>query len=513
MKKHLIGIFTVAIVTLFSGVTHAQWRMSKNNYKINNSAAKDPLCKKYIKFRPVMGGNFNPLFYFKEPAKTLAHYRNSCSKSLVSCSAGWNAAGGKPTPGVKEFMKDSLQVVKWSGFWQFKFQIVDGNVGPRAMFGSILYNVPNAADLIAKSISTRERFQNIWGGPKHSGHVRKPGMLPYLALYYLGAKDKVDMMIDNLAVGGHHQFHFLTFAHFWNLTKTQKKKIEGTCLKILAKSKRNQMQARACMRYLAHTGTRNSDVIEYMMMNAGSGSSYLANDAVRALGILKVKKARRQIKSRLKSGTVKRTMRIRRRRRYRRKKMTTYTGNADVVSAAIALASMGDRGGKRAIKYWLSMKSNGPMDTRGFEVFLWEATLASRAMKKRLAKQIRKAARKLKKHSGSTNEDLYRAANVALLQMGSKAGLRNVLQVLGGHDKGDIKETLQQLGGMLTPLSYRRRGAQRIPVGKGGLRVSDAKKLRKLIKRRIRFWSDKRVKKYATIVILELTGAINAASA
>jgi len=511
MKKNLIGIVVIIVATFVSGVSHAQWKMSKNNYKINNSAAKDALCKKYIKFRPVMGGNFNPLFYHIEPAKTLANYRNSCSKSLVNCSAGWNAAGGKPTAGVKEFMKDSLEVVKWSGFWQFKFQIVDPHVGPRAMFGSILYDVPNAADLIANSISTNTRFQNIWGGPKNTGHVRKPGMLPYLALYYLGAKDKVDMMIDNLSVGGHHQFHFLTFAHFWNLTDAQKKKIEGTCIKILAKSKQNQMQARACMRYLAHTGTNNSDVIQYMMMNAGGGSGHLAEDAVRALGILKVKKARSQLKSILKSGTVKRTKRIRKRRRYRSKKMTTYTGNDSIVSAAIALASMGDSDGKKAIQYWLSMESNGPMDTRGFEVFLWEATLASRAMKKKLAKQINKAARKLKKHSGSTNEELYRSANVALLQMGDKAGLKKVLQVLGGHDQKAIEETLKQLGGMLTPLSYRRRGAQRIPVGKEGISVSAAKKLRKLIKSRIRFWSDNSVKRYATVVILELTGAINAA--
>jgi len=512
MKRYLVGFATVMVATfLCTGVAYSQWVIGKGNKAANNGMAKDPVCRKYIQFRPVMGGNFNPLFYKVQPAKLVGRYNSRCAKSLLKCKVGWDAAAGHPMPGVKQFFTDSLAIANWAGFWQYKFQVVDTYAGPRAMYGAVLFKVPKAADLIAQSLLTRKRFVNLYGGPRRTTFVDEAAMYPYLALFYLGAKSKADLMISQLSIVGAHQHHFLNFAHFWKLSKAQKRKIQATCLKILGMTSAKLRVKRSCVRYLARIGFKSSDFRSHLLTFASQSASYEGMDAVRALGILKIKRAKKQLKAILSRGKKIKKRRVGKRRRSRKVKLTTWVGNDNMASAAVALAAMGDRKAMKPIKYWLSLSDRGLVDARGYTALVFEATLTSPAMQKKLAKLIKKTLKKLRSFTRSNMARAYRHGHMALLQMGDKVGLKHVMGVLGGHDKRAIKETLQQLGGMLKPLAHRHRGIQRIRVGKGGIKVRDAKKLLAKIQSRMRFWADKRMKMYATQVIMELMGLIKAA--
>lgn len=512
MKRYLVGFATcVVAASLCTGVAYAQWNIGRGNRTISNAMVKDPVCRKYIRIDGVAGGVVSVRFYKEKSARQIGSSNSRCSESLLKCKVGWDAAAGRHMPGAKQFFTDSLAIANWAGFWQFKLQVVDTQAGPRAMYGAVLFGVPKAADLVAQSISTRKKFLNIYGGPKHTMFVNEAAMYPYLALFYLGAKSKADVMISQLSIAGAHQHHFLNFAHFWKLSKAQKRKIQATCLKILGMTSAKLQVKRSCVRYLARIGSKSSDLRSHMLTFASQPSTYEGMDAVRALGILKIKRAKKQLKAVLSRGKKIRTRRIRKRRRSRKVKLTTWVGNYTMASVAVALAAMKDREAMKAIKYWLSMGDRGLVDARGFTALVFEATLTSPAMQKKLAKLVKKTLKKLRSFTSSTMARAYRHGHVALLQMGDKVGLKQVMGVLDGHDKKAIKETLQQLGGMLTPLAHRNRGIQRIRVGKGGIKARDAKKLLAKIQGRMRFWADKKMKGYATQVVMELMGLIKAA--
>lgn len=508
MKKLLIGGLLAVVVAVVSVETvKAFWRPTGN--RVYQGMKADPLCQQYVG----LVGSQASGFYKKEPEKSIGRYTGYCYKTLLKCNVSWDATTGNPVAGAKEFFQASLATANWGGYWQFKFQSVDPWVGFRAMYGSVLYNVPNAVDLIADTLSSREKFINIYGGPRTKSYAREEARLPYLALFYLGAKNKADVMIDRLNVPGLHQSHFLNFAHFWTLSPAQKTKIEGICLKAIGEARGDGAVKRSCMRYLSRIGSKNSDLIEHMMTFASKDGSDEGMDAIRALGILKAKKAKKHLQGLFKKANFMRSMSVKKGRKYKQVKVSSWPGNDNVASVVMALVAMGDGGAMKAVQHWTSMAGDSLLNNRGFENLVFEATLSSPAAQKKVSKAILGTLKKLKRYtSNSSMERAYRYGHVALLQMGNKAGLKHVMEVLGGSDSSAIKETLQQLGGMCTPMSTRLRGIQRIRVGKGGISVGDARKLMALIQKRMKFWSDRYIKTYATQVVMELMGLIKSAS-
>jgi len=213
---------------------------------------------------------------------------------------------------------------------------------------------------------------------------------------------------------------------------------------------------RSCFRFLARIGSKNADLKEHLTTAAGTSSSHKGLDAIRAIGLLQHKGAKAQLSTILKKVAGKKQIQIKAGKGYKFITVDSWTGTNDAVAAAVALVGMGDAQAMKAINFWLSVGNKSFYDSYGFQPVLFEAALGHPAAQKKLVKPIQDALKKIKpwidgNDSGFTNA--YNDGNVALLQMGNKAGLPRVLAVLSGTELEQIREILRQLGGHDLPCS------------------------------------------------------------
>lgn len=476
---------------------------------LGSTMMKDPLCQKYIKYHDRYGN----IPQYKNA--TFLDVQRKCKSSILGCKYGWKAAQGKPLAGgLGKFFVDSLAHAKWRNgnrTWIVKFYGADRNAGDRAMFGLVLYPHASGVQAILKIMNTNQKLSDM-------SYLKRYG---YPALWYLGAKNGVDIMIRGLKNKYNNVDHrkwFLATAYYWKLSAAQKKKIVAFCSEIFQSTEgKDKDTVASCLRYLGRIKTRDSDAREYMVNYVGAGRGQVKMEAVRALGFMKHKGAKEKLKENLNKAFRLQKRSVRRRRRYKKVTTKTWYITYNAVESAVALMGMRDKTAKAAIKYWLTInKSNkrfSMASSSGWERTVFEATFAEPKTQKKLKKMIKKALKKLikadKKERGSY-KDYIRRTWIALIQMGDKKALKPILKYLKSSNKDDIKEVLDCLGAYTNRIWGFRAGHIGVNVGKGGLKAKDAQKIVKAIQKRMKFWTDRGMKEKGVRVILEVQARIKA---
>ncbi len=462
---------------------------------------KDPTCKKYMAFK--IRGNDYQLRWTHPVAQKMT--KQCSSVSYLYCKPAWNAFDGKPMKGAAAFVKATMEVAKWGDngkYWTWKFQYHASGVGRRAMLGSVVFKVPNAAKLIAATMDSREKITKL-----HTNDTQEPMQ----ALWYLGAKQYTDTIINSLDHWDYaaHRNFAMFFLWNWKLTKAQKNKVVNHCIeKVFRGTKRKAKRSvRACLLFLGRVKTRNKKAKQYLenLLESNDGGQW----AMRAAGYMGYKSVKRDLQKLLKKEHRKKTVYV----GSRRKKIDAWNSSDLAVAAAVALVGMGDRKALKAIKYWASYnkKYKRPVDSGGCEAVAYEVGFASPKAKKKITKILLKALKNLERDDKRGNLRYKRAVIVGLAQAGARKVLKPLLRELRGRDQRGLLQILKGIGGAKTLWHDSRRGLVGIAVGKGGFSVRDAQKVAKYIRGRIEFYSDSSSKRFAIQAVLDIEARIKAA--
>ncbi len=339
---------------------------------------------------------------------------------------------------------------------------------------------------------------------------------PYEALWRLGAKSKLDIMIKGMSNHRCKTWHVRTLLSrldAWKLSGAQKKKVEDLCVETILPSSDSRLRDSvwACAQWLGRVGTKSADAKEFLIKLTGLGAKTEAFAARRALGNLKHRGARKLFKSKLKASFRKRQRSVRVGRRTKRFKIKTWAENQTNISMGVALATMGDGYGKKALRYWVGFLKDGSFNNSGAYTFAFnEAAFATpkgyKKVRSILVKAFKKGVKLLRKHPRHSRYVTQAAIN--LMQQGDKSALKHVMKVLKNGDRHEVREILQACGAKLGLDPGGKWGPRHLRVGKGGLSVKNAQKLVKLIRRRFKFWSDRYVKEWAIKAVLEIEARI-----
>jgi len=466
---------------------------------------KDPTVNKYMTCG-INGAAFR-MRWTHPVAKKLTH---KCSAvSYLYCKPAWDAFGGNPMKGATDFVKATMEIGKWGdkgSYWTWKFQYHNRGVGPRSMLGAVLFKVPNAAKLIAATLDLPEKVKKL-----HSSSTGEPMQ----ALWYLGAKQHTDVIINAL---GHfsysNQRNFaLFFLWNWKLSAAQKKKVEDHCVnKVFRGTDSNAKRSiRACALFLGRIKTKNKRAKQYLenLLTNRDGGQW----AIRAAGYMRYKGVKRDLQKILKRGKSTGTIYVGRRRKSRRKTIDTWSPHSGAVSAAVALVGMGDRTALKAVKYWASYdkKRKRLMYSNGFEELAYEVAFATPKARKKITKILLKTLKKLERDDSRGNQRYKQAVIIGLAQAGAKKVMKSLLQELRGRDQRGLITLLKGIGGSKRIWDDSRCGLVGITVGKGGFSVKDAKKIAKYIRGRLEFYSNSAAKRFAIQAILDIEARIKAA--
>ncbi len=501
-----MGIVLGLVLLLHGHDSHA-WR--PYDKAIQKKVANDPMVKKYVKVRPLGHGNYG--FFSKFKDDRLNRMTQQCRGGFFGCAEGWKVFRGKGRPGLAQFFADALRVAPWrkDGKWVFKLNTGYPRSGTLATEAIALFRHKQAADLLAKTIDSQSKLSYLLCRGKFQ---------PYVSLWRLGAKHKLDVMIKGLTNHRCTTRHVRELLHrldAWTLSKAQKKKVLDLCVETIFPSAESRLQQSvpACAQYLGRVGTKNSDALEFHVKFSGGGGTPSAFAARRALGNLSHRGSKKVFRAALKSSFRKRQRSARVGRRVRRFTIQTWAENQKNVSQGVALAAMGDRYAKKALRYWVGFLRDGSFhNTSAWTYAFNEAAFASPKGWKRirsiLAKAFKKGVKLLRKKPNHKRYITQAAIN--LLQHGDKSALKYVMNVIGGNDMHEIQEVLSGCGSTLGQDAGTRWGPRHLRVGKGGLSVKTAQKLVKLIRRKFKFWGSRHLKAHAIRAVLEIEARITA---
>ncbi|MFH2006229.1 MAG: hypothetical protein ABI333_06555 [bacterium] len=435
-----------------------------------------------------------------------------CSQtSYLYCKHAWKAFSGSPMKGAMEFVKGTMEAAKWGNngkYWTWKFQYYKSGIGPRSMLGSVVFNVPDAAKLIAATMDAPEKIKTLHTGSDHE---------PMQALWYLGAKQYTDTIINSL---GHwsfaaHRNFAMYFLWNWKLSAAQKKKIADHCVDQVFKGTESKAKRslRACALFLGMTKSKHPKAKQYLenMIEGQDGAKF----AIRALGLMGHKGAKRDLQKMLKKQKSWKHVYKGRGRRAKRVKMDTWGAYQNSFAAAVALLSMGDGNALKAIKYWASYDKAKKrlFDTSGFEELAYDAPFAGPKAAAKIKGVLLGALKMLTKDEDSNrdNKRYKRAAIIGLAQMGAKKVMKPLLEELRGRDARGLLTVLKDLGGNKSLWDDSRTGLVGIKVGKGGFSIAQAKKIAKYIRGRLEFYNDDSAKRFAIQAVLDIEARIKAA--
>ncbi len=503
MRKTLIGL---AVLLAVPAVAPQPARAQSS--RILKYMERDPQCKKYINFNR-RGNSFRMVWRPGVAAKWARKCHTSWSYAV--CKPGWDAFQGRPMPGVADFIKAAVAVAKWRDNgkeWAYKLQYFK-NIGGNAMLGLVLYKVPNAAQLAVASFNSPKKIKEL-----ASDHSKA-----YRVLWYLHATKFTDIMIRMMNFRNSYAYHQRWGLHVlpaWKLTAAQKKSLENLCVTKIFPGTDGQDKKTVpdCLRFLGRIKSRNSDARDFAMNYLSNNSVH--KEAARALGLMGHRGAKRKLQRMLKQNYRKSYKYVKRGRRSRRVNIDTWSGYQATTSVAVALVGMGDRTAKKAIKYWTGYdrKKKRLDSTGGWESLSYDLSFATKKAYKTIRRSFLKTYKRLLKDSG-TKRGLQRyalAATIGLAQAGDKAAVKPLLGYLRNANQRDLVFLLRRIGGDVERYDDQdRMGSGYIRVGKGGLKVSLAKKIAKEIRRRFKFWSDRGTKRYAILATLDIEARIKAA--
>ncbi|MBU1241670.1 hypothetical protein KKD52_11265 [Myxococcota bacterium] len=508
MKKIWLMSIPVSLLFVFSFVVPAFSNL--RGWKIDEFLIKDPVCKKWL----VLEKNTTKQFGAYNNEGKIWEMTKDCS-SLFNCQFGWDAFLGNPSADYAEFWGDSLSHTEdkeWgenAPIWKFN---EDDAVGPRACTAAPLWNFKDAATLIAKTINTPKKIETLWCGTRDSSMKDSP----YRALWLIGAKDQADVMIKGMALkpraeskcAQKHTTMFLAVADAWKLSKAQNTEIEKTCLAIFQSTEsHDKANVGGCIRYLGRTKTTSSDAVEFIKNYMGD--SQQKHEAARALAFMAVKDTA------VKNEWLKRVEQNKREKTVNKKKITWYDRNFEVGIGVVALYGMGDSTGEKVIKDYLGWDKTKKELTNpnGFKMLMTDAPFVADSHRKKLAGLIGGVFKDVVKLAGVKSQyDTYAMlAAVALVQLGDKAGLAHVLDILKGNDQNLLRDLFEYIGETPDALGGAAKGLGYVRVGKDGLTEKEARQIIDTIKARFKFWSNSNHKHSGLKVALDIEARLKAA--
>lgn len=504
----MVGGLAMAAM-LFGGVKEAQaGDPTQRNLKV---MCDNPIVKKWSVLTPSTGV-FACRSKWRFHKLTMNMQREHLN--LFKSKRGWNIfQGRRKSAREKAYFVDSLvpnMVARY--YWFPIWWVAYYKKGPaRAALGVYLYKVPNAAKLIAQSIGTNGHFK--------MGHSYSTPTA-YWALWFLGGKVYADVMIKRFHAKRYskgytaHTNFALTVMDRWKLNKSQVKRIESFCVNKVFQPAGFTNATRGCIRYLGRIRTKNSTARQFLVQHAGTSDSTNSSEAIRALGHIGYKGIKGKLKANVAQAKRNSSRLIKRRRRYKRKKVVTYSTHFNSAPSLIALIGMGDRKALKIVKGWLMTydKRNNIDNNTAFEAAYREGAFASPKAAKKLKNLYRKAFKKALKNlrKNPRMKQSARQAAVALLQMGDKTGLKHVIKVLKDTDMNEVSDVLEGIGANPNRTWGARStgGIAHIKVGKKGLSVKDAQKLVNTIKGKFMFWRGNKLRTFAIHAVADIEAQI-----
>lgn len=437
---------------------------------------KDPVCTKYQKYDKFGNREGNALGQFKELC------RDKCSKGFTQCDLTVEVLRGKTDPKqYHPFFKDAFHTLTPER--QNRARCIGNKCNNKDVYtAAVIYGTPGVKDMLLAQI-TPDRLGKLNCGDKQ---------LMYQALFYLGDKTAADKMIEgynNLLCTNQHFNFTVPNIHLWGLSDTQHAAIEKVCVEqVYAEKARNAKSSfDACHIYFAQRGKIGEDGMEYLK---GKSSNELAD---RALAFIDTKGRKGKLVKEL-SGAESEEV-IRKNGKYTKKKRKMWRGGIlKQVVAGYALSSIGDKNGKKAVAYWLSIGDKKLANSDGWDKlftkvapYLPEAQQAK--FRKVLIKAFGKASKALK---GVDNQSVHLLrASYGLARMGSNAGFANIMAALNSDDASTRREAAEAVGGSTNMMSRGRNGSGMLKFGKGNLSKADGEKLLKMLAKRAKFQKDK----------------------
>lgn len=458
-----------------------------------SDVAKEPVALKYIKM-----DKFGNSSGFKHPdAKKLC---KEC-RAILQCKLGQKALAGKADPKYSQVLKD-MTFWKKFGKKSYGFVLNHGCRGSDAIgfYGLVLWNVPGADKRLASIIKGKSRLTELVCGDKYK---------PYRALWWLNAQQHADVMIkgfENAMCTTQHTKQTLAVLHTWNLSKEQRKTIETFCVeKVFSGDMKDAKEnVNPCLRYLGRTGVQDKDSLEYFQNYIGKGYK----EAVYAMAAAQSKQYKGDLKGIL-SKQKKKTTKA-------GKKVTWYYARDLSVPAAIGLLGLGDGDAKKAVKQWLgwNKKWKSLYDNTGWQMLYSLAWTAKGKARKKLLPLLKKGFKMLKRHAKKDDKQkiyLLRAA-MGLAHAGDKTGVSVIVDAIKGTNTELRDEAIATLGSKDNYYySYRAMGGGLHIAKKGGLSKKDAQKIEKAVLKRLKFWSEKKLKQAGARIVLDIRARIAAA--
>ena len=534
-KKGSIQIIAVLALTIL-WITPAS-AQERNQHNVAEEINKSEILKTYRSGHGV-GDSTSQISQGMVNHPLLKSLQKDCRSSITRCSVGYKAVAGKHIDGMGQVFMDALAVQKWTGRhgcakepqvcgpkgdqWSFEIEGANSRMNHptaiRAAKGLALYPMDGASDAIANTIDTAKKQGELW---------KKEVGVPYESLFYLGAKDKLPIMLKGLTFNERNEdraqvLPMLTHLPAWTLSPAQVEEVSSFCVELFPSNDENKKAIAACIRYLGVVGTQNSDAKDFIANFAsGQGDSWLTLHAMRAVAGLSLKDAKENLQENVPKAYTQRTKRERKGRKTIEKKVDTWNANWNAIPSAVALYSMGDKKMAKPLAYWLGFEERGGSEKmvhgQAFRLLAREINFAHPKAKKKLLKMVIKTwkkAEKLSKNDRGFETDLF-TASLGLCQMGDKTVLAFLMKFITGK-KGrdnDIRNILKSWGGSTQELLHGGNsniGIGRFPVGKDGFSPADAQKVVDTIKKRFKFWTDETTKGLAVAVMLDIQARINA---
>lgn len=482
---------------------------------IDEHQIKDPVCQKWLVLeKPKPGGPPITFGVYPTGSKHEA-LKKECDWSMQTCKIGYKAFTGTPPAEYSDFFADSLahtEDKEWGTnppIWKLHF---DTYAATRAATAAPIWNFPNAAALIAKSISTDQKMETLWTFLAAKQSYKQ---VPYRALWHLGAKEHADTLIARLPVhckaarfcSGDHRITFFMTADAWKLTDAQNAKLAELCAEIFVGSESWETQSVGpCLRYFGRTRTTNATMLAFIKRLIGDNYNKL--EAARAAAYIPV-----QDKAVIADFT-KRVEQNANERTEGKTKVIWYNNNYDIAIGAVGLFGMGEKLGEKVIDDFVSWdKKKGELtNPNGWVSLMAEAPFVAETHRKKLIDKIKKVLPDVEKKIPKDNQyqRYTRVAACALLQLGDKAGLEPALDIIKGNDDNETKDLMTCIGEKAEEYNGNAVGLGYVRVGKDALTEKEARSLIDAIKTAMVMWQDDSLKRSAVLVGLDLEARIKA---
>lgn len=460
----------------------------------DDKLTKDTVAKKWLEMDKY--GNVNGV---KGLLKDMCY---DCG-DILQCPYGTKAVHGEPDAKYNEVWKDLLY------FWDDKliFPVTkygSCSLGLTQFLGGVVWGVPEAGDLLAKTIDSDKKLDDL---------VCSDKKYVYRALWYLGDKKHADVMIEgfkNHDCTTSHMTDTLAVLHTWNLSDKQNKKIEEICLAAFqGTGSKDKDKVKGCARYLGNAGSKNKDAIEFLQNFLGGNNKV---HAARALGQIDPKGSKKYFQEILEKAKGKKGVYD---KKGKYKKVEVVYAREETVPAALALYTQGDKLAKSVVDLWLSVdvKNERLGDSNGFEMLFGNLAFVNEATMKKIKKSVQKAYKDLAKLGPKQKswKLMQTRAAIMLAHTGDNTGLSAIIDAIEGNDNDLREAALWGLGGKPNYYTSYRAGAGGIKAGTGGLSKADCEKLTKAITKKMKFWNEKKWKTMGNEAILDIRARMKAA--